>query len=108
MSGFEVPGVDFRIQSLDPSDAIDVADEFDAPAGPPVSIIGDLWLLGAHRLYCGNALDASSYAILMDNEKAAAVVTDAPYNQKINGHVGGNGRIKHREFAMASGEMSKE
>jgi DNA modification methylase len=108
ITGFEVPEVDFRIQSLDASDATDVADEFNAPAGPPVSIAGDLWLLGAHRLYCGNALDASSYAILMDNEKAAAVVTDAPYNQKINGHVGGNGRIKHREFAMASGEMSEE
>ena len=34
------------------------------------------------------------------------VFTDPPYNVKIDGHVGGSGRIKHREFAMASGEMS--
>jgi DNA modification methylase len=107
-TGFEIPEIDVRIQSLDTSDATDIADEFDAPAGPAVSTVGDLWLLGDHRLYCGNSLDAKSYAILMDTEKAAAIFTDAPYNQKIDGHVGGNGRIKHREFAMASGEMSKE
>ena len=34
------------------------------------------------------------------------VFTDPPYNVKIDGHVGGSGRIRHREFAMASGEMS--
>jgi DNA modification methylase len=106
--GFPTPEIDFRLQSLDDSDETDRADEFDAPAGPAVSIAGDLWLLGDHRLYCGDALDANSYAILMETKKASAVFTDAPYNQKIDGHVGGNGRIKHREFAMASGEMSKE
>jgi DNA modification methylase len=44
----------------------------------------------------------------MRTEKAAAVFTDSPYNVPIDGHVSGNGRITHREFAMASGEMSKE
>jgi len=34
--------------------------------------------------------------------------TDPPYNVPIAGHVGGSGRIKHREFVMASGEMSSE
>ena len=42
----------------------------------------------------------------MDGEQARMVFTDPPYNVKIDGHVGGSGRIKHREFAMASGEMS--
>jgi DNA modification methylase len=105
--GFPAPEVDFRLQSLDTSDEADRADEFDAPAGPAVSIAGDLWLLGAHRLYCGNALDANSYAILMETERAAAAFTDPPYNLSIS-RIGGNGRIKHREFAMASGEMSKD
>jgi DNA modification methylase len=105
--GFPAPEVDFRLQSLDTSDETDRADEFDAPAGPAVSIAGDLWLLGGHRLYCSNALDANSYAILMETEKAAAAFTDPPYNLSIS-RIGGNGRIKHREFAMASGEMSKD
>jgi DNA modification methylase len=105
--GFELPEIDLRIQSLDTPDETDRADEFDTPAGPAVSTAGDLWLLGAHRLYCGNALDANSYAILMETEKAAAAFTDPPYNLSIS-RIGGNGRIKHREFAMASGEMSKD
>ena len=44
----------------------------------------------------------------MEAEKAAAVFTDPPYNVKIDGHVSGIGRITHREFAMASGEMTDE
>jgi DNA modification methylase len=106
--GFELPEIDLRIQSLDTPDTADKADEFEPSTEPAISVAGDLWFLGPHRLYCGNALDSGSYPILMEGEKASAVVTDAPYNQKINGHVGGNGRTKHREFAMASGEMSKE
>jgi DNA modification methylase len=106
--GFELPEIDFRIQSLDTSDAADNADEFEAATGPAVSMAGDLWLLGPHRLCCGNALEATPYATLMEVEKAAAVFTDPPYNVKIDGHVSGNGSIAHREFAMASGEMTEE
>ena len=59
--GFELPEMDVRIQSLDDPDTTDKADEFDAATGPAVSLPGDLWLLGPHRFYCGNALDSSSY-----------------------------------------------
>ena len=105
--GFELPEIDVRIQSLTVSDAADRADEFDAVTGPAVSTAGDLWVLGAHRLFCGNALESSPYAILMAHEKAAAVISDSPYNVKIFGHVSGNGKLTHREFAMGSGELSK-
>jgi hypothetical protein len=105
--GFELPELDVRIQSLDDPDVVDNADEFDAATGPAVSLLGDLWLLGPHRLYCGNALDSTSYIALMNGEKAAAVFTDQPYNVKIDGNVCGSGRITHREFAMASGEMTE-
>jgi len=105
--GFELPEIDIRIQSLDTSDAIDNADEFDAATGPAVSIPGDLWLLGPHRLYCGNALDPTAYATLMETEKAAAVFTDQPYNLKIDRNVCGSGSITHREFVMAAGEMTE-
>jgi ParB-like chromosome segregation protein Spo0J len=75
--GFELPEIDLRIQSLDTPDETDRADEFDTPAGPAVSTAGDLWLLGAHRLYCGNALGANSYAILMETEKLPCGHTSA-------------------------------
>jgi DNA modification methylase len=106
--GFEFPEIDFRIQSIDAPEAADDADEFEEVVGPAVSIAGDLWLLGDHRVYCGSALDPSVYAILMEGQKAAGVMTDPPYNVKVDGHVSGNGAIKHREFAMASGEMTED
>ncbi len=105
-TGFELPEIDFRIQSLEPPDAADAADEFDMPEGAAVSILGDLWVLGPHRLLCGNALDSHAYGALLAGDKAAAVFTDPPYNVPVAGHVSGKGRKKHREFPMASGEMS--
>jgi len=106
--GFELPEVDLRIQSLDPPDNADLADEFRNAIGPAVSLPGDLWLLGRHRVYCGSALDPLAYELLMAKEKASAVFTDPPYNVKIDGNVCGSGAVKHREFAMASGEMTRE
>lgn len=70
-----------------------------------VTQIGDLWILGEHRLLCGNALEPKSYKQIMAGKHARMVFTDPPYNVPICGHVrtgDGNG---HREFAMASGEM---
>jgi DNA modification methylase len=75
-------------------------------ARTPASQPGDLWALGAHRIFCGNALEAKSFERLMDGEKAQIVVADSPYNVRVNGHVATKG--KHPEFAMASGEMSEE
>jgi DNA modification methylase len=107
-TGFELPEIDLRIQSLDEADAADQADEFEISPGPAVSVAGDLWHLGRHRLYCGSALDEQAYLALLQGEKAAACFTDPPYNVKIDGHVSGLGRVTHREFAMAAGEMSEQ
>jgi ParB-like nuclease domain/DNA methylase len=104
--GFEPPEIDLRIQSLD--SALEEADDrFELVTGPVVSKTGDLWLLGSHRLYCGSALDAASYDALSNGERAAAAITDPPYNVKIDGHVSGKGKTSHREFPMASGELSE-
>jgi hypothetical protein len=83
-------------------------DDLQVDAGPenPVSQMGDLWQLGEHRLLCGDALDAASYETVLGGEQAQMSISDVPYNVPINGHVGGGGKTKHREFAMASGEMS--
>lgn len=72
-----------------------------------VSRRGDLWQLGNHRLLCSNSLEASSYELLLQGQLVQLVVTDPPYNVPIKGHVCGSGAIKHKEFAMASGEMTQ-
>jgi hypothetical protein len=107
-TGFEMGEIDLLIENLSPAPAgeDDPADALPAPGGPAVTQAGDLWLLGSHRLLCGNALEQSCYAALMGERKAAMVFTDAPYNVPIAGHVSGKGAIEHREFAMACGEMS--
>lgn len=52
-----------------------------------VSRLGDLWLIGPHRLYCGNARDTASYETLLGDERAAMVFADPPYNVPVDGHV---------------------
>src|SRR3954453_7241666 len=76
--------------------------------GQAISRPADLWRLGPHRLLCGNALEKNSYARLLEGCTAEMVITDPPFNVKIEGNVGGLGRIRHPDFAMASGEMSAE
>src|SRR6202050_3365628 len=77
------------------------------PAKEAVSQPGDLWLLGKHRILCGNALREACYRELMGSKRASAVFSDPPYNVRIDGHATGNGATRHREFAMASGEMGE-
>jgi len=110
LTGFEVPEIDLRIALLDdaPEAADDPADVLpEAAAGPPLSQIGDLWVLGRHRLLCGSALDPAAFATLLGDERAAIVFTDPPYNVPIDGHASGLGAIHHRPFPMASGEMDR-
>jgi hypothetical protein len=103
--GFETAEIDFAIQSLEEGD-FDRYDEFEQPAGPAVSAIGDLWFVGPHRLLCDDSTIDGSYSRLMQGDVASAIFTDPPYNVKIDGHATGNGTRKHREFIQASGEMS--
>ena len=65
-------------------------------------------MLGNHRIVTGDARDERVYARLMQSQMATMAFLDPPYNVRINGHVGGRGRIKHKEFTHASGEMSSE
>lgn len=69
---------------------------------------GDIWRLGNHLLLCGDALEPANYKALMNGDTAHAVFSDPPYNVPVSGHICGNGKIQHDEFAMASGEMSSE
>src|SRR5436305_33543 len=106
--GFEMGEIDLRIASLEdvPDQDDDPADALpEPPTGSPVSKIGDLWLLGRHRVLCGSALDAAAFTALLSDERAAMVFIDPPYNVPIDGHASGLGAIHHRPFPMASVAM---
>lgn len=74
---------------------------------PATTRRGDVWNIGSHRLACADALDWASYDLLLGKERADVVITDPPYNVPITGHVCGGAAAKHREFVMASGEMTR-
>lgn len=108
LTGFSTPQIDSIISFGEaPAPKADPADDVPSVGATAVSQLGDLWLLGDHRILCGDARDGDAYAKLMDGERAQATFTDPPYNVKIEGHVSGHGQIKHRPFPMACGEMSK-
>ncbi|PJG55647.1 DNA methylase N-4 [Bradyrhizobium forestalis] len=106
VTGFETAEIDLLVDGEAKRDKPDRGDLVPDVQSDPVSRLGDLWILGEHRLLCGDACDAESFADLMDGEQARLVFTDPPYNVPIDGHVSGLGAVKHREFKMASGEMS--
>ena len=109
-TGFEIAEIDLRIESLNesPAEATDPADTIPVPtAGTPTCQAGDLWILGGHRVFCGDSINRLSYSNLMERNRAASVFTDPPYNVPIDGHASGLGQIRHREFAMAYGEMDE-
>lgn len=107
LTGFDTPALDILLEgdkkaATSPPEMVELPD----PEAGAVCKVGDLWQLGAHRLFCGDALLEESYATLLEGEEARMVFSDPPYNVPISHHVSGTGR--HREFAMASGEMSRE
>ena len=110
ITGFSIAEVDSLIEGLSIEETGDPDDEalLLVLDGPAVTVEGDVWLLGAHRLICGNALSPEVCETLLAGESAQMVFTDPPYNVPIDGHVSGLGDAKHREFAMAAGEMSQQ
>jgi DNA modification methylase len=105
LTGFEIGEIDLILQESKEKE--DEEEPVEISRGPAVTKPGDVWLLGSHRLLCGDALDEASYSVLMNGEEADLIFIDPPYNVKIDGNVCGKGAIRHREFAMASGEMSE-
>ena len=110
ITGFSLAEIDFVLDEAGEADP----DGSDAPedavppiTGDPVTRMGDLWQLGRHRLICGDTRDAAAMDQLLDGGRADLVFTDPPYNVAIDGNVCGLGSVKHREFAFASGEMSR-
>src|SRR5579864_6887094 len=94
--------IDFEDEASDPHD--DIAPSWSI-AALPVTKPGDLWVLDNHKVLCGDARSMADVTLLMGDCRADAAFLDAPYNVRIRAVVG-RGNMRHREFAMASGEMS--
>jgi DNA modification methylase len=111
LTGFEVANVDLILEEAAEAKGAIPDREDDVPAyptrGTAVTCLGDVWVLGAHRLVCGDARAQAAYDLLLDGAKAEFILSDPPFNVKINGHVCGLGQIRHRDFAMGCGEMSE-
>lgn len=108
--GFSVCEIDLKIEA-----AMSVGEgpgQDDEPAaliaGVAIVSPGDMWLLGKHRFFCGDALNPESWATLMDGAKGHMVFSDPPFNLPVDGFISGLGKIRHREFHSASGEMDRD
>ncbi len=104
--GFSLAEVEEILTAPEPEEPGDPADDQLIEDARRRVKAGDVWQLGVHRLICGDALDAEIVTEVMAGETARMVFSDPPYNVPIDGHVGNSGKVQHREFAMASGEMT--
>lgn len=110
LTGFSLAEIDFVLDEAgeaDPDVPDAAEDAVSNVTGPAVSRMSDVWILGRHKLICGDARSSDDYERLLGNERVDMVFTDPPYNVAIDGNVCGLGSVKHREFAFASGEMSE-
>jgi DNA modification methylase len=112
VTGFSLAEVDLVLDSANEAGAITPDQEAENIIPPlpaqAVSRTGDNWQLGRHRLICCDARRPPDYWSLLGAEQVDLIFTDPPYNVPIGGHVCGLGRVRHREFAMGVGEMSRE
>ncbi len=108
--GFSVCEIDLKIEA-----AMTVGEgpeQDDEPAelieGPGIASPDDMWLLGKHRMFCGDALPPENWVTLMGGAKGHMIFSDPPYNLPVDGFISGLGKIRHREFHSAAGEMDRD
>lgn len=90
MTGF---GEDELLDILGVEESKGLTEDDDAPelsGEPPITQAGDVWLLGQHRLMCGDSTKKEDVARLMDGELADLLITDPPYNVEVQGGFRGN------------------
>jgi len=111
----DLPSIDIDLHSinkLDKQKELDieiVEDGFEEEPSDkePITQPGDLYEMNNHRIMCIDCTDYLQLKQLMDGDLANMVFTDPPYNVRVKG-ICGNGKTKHKEFKMASGEMNKQ
>lgn len=110
--GYAPTEIDLTLEYVDGGDnngEVIAADEALPDTGPSVvSRPGDIWSNENHRLICADATDPKTYQALLRGTKVKATVSDPPYGVAINGHVGGNGKIRHPEFIQGGKGTTKK
>ena len=89
LTGFDAPEIDALFKDAQRKGVQD--DDYDIDAAlkePAITKPGDLWLLGKHRLVCGDSMKKEVFDLLMDSVQANLVVTDPPYNVNYEGSAG--------------------
>lgn len=112
LTGFDIADIDIILDDSLTDKNTKIDEKANAipfiPESEIVTKTGDIWQLDKHKLICGNSLEAQTYRELFQDKKASMIFTDPPYNVKVDGHICGLGKFKHKEFKMASGEMSSD
>ncbi len=88
MTGFTEEEINALLSLNDMTVGLTDEDEVPEPPEDPITKLGDLWILGKHRLLCGDSTSIDSVERLMDGNKADMVFTDPPYNVAFNGRSG--------------------
>ncbi|MEA3012805.1 MAG: hypothetical protein QOD42_1350 [Sphingomonadales bacterium] len=101
--GFEIAEIDIAVSAA--RSRKEEKPEPAPPSGPAVTKLGDIWLLGHHRVGCGDATKHDFYAEIMVGERAEMVFTDPPYGCPVRGFASTR---EHREFVQASGELNAD
>jgi DNA modification methylase len=104
ITGFSQTEIDQIILSEEPS-GVEIGPLALPPQALPTARLGDVFILGEHRIVCGDATNANTLARLMAQDEARLILTDEPYNVSVAGHVTSG---SHREFIMGSGEMTED
>ena len=89
LTGFDLPEIEDLFRSDTEENLVD--DDFDVDEelkNPAITKQGDIWVLGRHRLLCGDSTDHANFVFLMEGKKANMVLTDPPYNVNYEGNAG--------------------
>src|SRR5262249_8492769 len=104
ITGFSETEIDQIVLDEEPS-GVEVGPLAPSPEALPTARLGDVFILGDHRIVCGDATNVDTLALLMAEDEARLILTDEPYNVPVGGHVTSG---SHREFVMGSGEMTED
>jgi hypothetical protein len=102
ITGFELGEIETLFDAGEEQDELPPIDT----AATPVTQSGDLWVLGDHRILCGNALSAESYDRVLGGEKAEMMFADPHHHAATDGHISGLGAIKRGDFVGPSRQLS--
>ena len=110
VTGFSTTEIDLTfelVENSDPKANTSDLDRLPTLRSEAVAAPGDVWDLGRHRLICGDARDGEAYLALMQGDLARLVFTDPPYNLPVENFVSGGGKVRHGDFQMGVGEMTR-